>query len=754
MQEAMLESGSIEVDVVSGATVTSTAVKDAASQAYEEIVGQGDAQQVAMKPGVYMGYANGFWEEVPLPVAVTVSETAITKIELPRTPEDRLTHMETEVMLNSVREDLVPRIIESQSIACDATTGATSTSGAVQSAIRDALEKACEAAGSPKSSVRAFLEPPVIPNPGEPIEKTVDVLVVGLGAGGVCAMKSACETMRQLNPPANSQGRVSILGIDRAGRFGGRSGLTHEGCAVNPPRYQEIANGGEPFVDEKVFRDYYEKYLTTDGVTYGKPEMVDLFFKESGPTIDWLYDNGWTFGSMEELNPYSGGYQAFNVALTSYLDEGSFADRQLIQESYYRHMLDQVVSAGGEYWLNTEGYEFLVDENDRVVGVKARNLRTGQEYVIHAKAVIENTGGFLNCPELIDRFWPEEWRGERKCINTGQDTGELLKAALEIGAGTYNEQTPPAVLVASTDHWINNYEFSFTEGVGWNGRPEEYSLNGIPAGVGNAPQTLAVNKKGDRYYCEDDSKLLVTEFSDQYKSGNFHWRIVSQDMIDHLAQNGFDPALFLSYRDRGPIPECDAAVINEAMDYAVDEGMAFKADTVEELATMLDGVEADRLIESVKRYNELCEKGEDDDFGKDAHFLVPAKTGPFYGVQMWAWTYCAVAALDVDEQIRVLRDDHKTPIEGLYCVGSESLGVILNPNRTYEGFGFLQGWSWLSGRLAGSHAARYINDTYGLAQVGLIQNPDSSLNDPNASPFGDCESVFGVKGDTVAQIQW
>ena len=63
MQEAMAENATIDVDAVSGATVTSEAIKSASVQAYNEAIGAAeDASSAVMKPGTYTGYAKGYWQ--------------------------------------------------------------------------------------------------------------------------------------------------------------------------------------------------------------------------------------------------------------------------------------------------------------------------------------------------------------------------------------------------------------------------------------------------------------------------------------------------------------------------------------------------------------------------------------------------------------------------------------------------------------------------------------------------------------------
>lgn len=58
-----------------------------------------------------------------------------------------------------------------------------------------------------------------------------------------------------------------------------------------------------------------------------------------------------------------------------------------------------------------------------------------------------------------------------------------------------------------------------------------------------------------------------------------------------------------------------------------------KADTLEELATMI-GADPKVFIDEIKKYNSFCEKGVDEDFGKDKKFLIPIPLdkGPYYAV--------------------------------------------------------------------------------------------------------------------------
>ena len=42
----------------------------------------------------------------------------------------------------------------------------------------------------------------------------------------------------------------------------------------------------------------------------------------------------------------------------------------------------------------------------------------------------------------------------------------------------------------------------------------------------------------------------------------------------------------------------------------------------------------DRLQATIDRYNEMCEKGVDEDFGRDPETMAPIEKAPFYAVSL------------------------------------------------------------------------------------------------------------------------
>ena len=62
------------------------------------------------------------------------------------------------------------------------------------------------------------------------------------------------------------------------------------------------------------------------------------------------------------------------------------------------------------------------------------------------------------------------------------------------------------------------------------------------------------------------------------------------------------------------------------------------ADTLEDLVAQLDLTDEARqnMLDSIARYNELCAKGVDEDFGKTPSRMFPIETPPFYATQIGA----------------------------------------------------------------------------------------------------------------------
>ncbi len=119
------------------------------------------------------------------------------------------------------------------------------------------------------------------------------------------------------------------------------------------------------------------------------------------------------------------------------------------------------------------------------------------------------------------------------------------------------------------------------------------------------------------------------------------------------------PKSFFPTGEYGPLDDAVAAGVN-----------TWKADSIEELAKAA-GLPEKELAATVKRYNELVEKGYDEDYGVDPQYfgwngiIEP----PFYAIAYWPNVYTIGVGLVCDENNQVVSTEGRH-IPGLYAAGN------------------------------------------------------------------------------------
>lgn len=149
----------------------------------------------------------------------------------------------------------------------------------------------------------------------------------------------------------------------------------------------------------------------------------------------------------------------------------------------------------------------------------------------------------------------------------------------------------------------------------------------------------------------------------------------------------------------------------------VESGYLMEAATIPKLAEKI-GVPADRLVETVERFNGFAAAGKDEDFhrgetiydrgnGDAGHgpnpSLGPLDKGPFYAVALYPTPLGTSRGLRADVEARVLTADG-TPIPGLYVCGNDMQSAF---GGEYPGAGGQLGQAMTFGWIAARHAARY-----------------------------------------------
>jgi hypothetical protein len=126
-------------------------------------------------------------------------------------------------------------------------------------------------------------------------------------------------------------------------------------------------------------------------------------------------------------------------------------------------------------------------------------------------------------------------------------------------------------------------------------------------------------------------------------------------------------------------------------------------DTLEELADKM-GVDRKTFVATVKRYNELCARGRDDDYYKPKKYMLPIEKAPFYATSHFLSMDGAVGGLALNEEMQVMGNNG--PIDNLYAAGDTTGSRFIN--RGYERIEIVNDMSWAtaSGFLAGQNIGK------------------------------------------------
>jgi uncharacterized protein with FMN-binding domain len=143
--QAIVENNSTDVDVASGATMSSNGIMDAVNNALSggssgSDSAAGDASGESFEDGTHTGTAEG--HNGPLEVEVTVENGEITDVTV-------LEHSETEDLSDPAIEEVPAAIVENNSTDVDTVSGATVTSEAIMAAVENALGGGSDEAAAP-----------------------------------------------------------------------------------------------------------------------------------------------------------------------------------------------------------------------------------------------------------------------------------------------------------------------------------------------------------------------------------------------------------------------------------------------------------------------------------------------------------------------------------------------------------------------------------------------------------------------------
>ena len=700
LEAAVLEAQGAGIDAVAGATVTSSAAIAAVTEAVNAALGV-EAAELVIADGTYEASAWGFGRNKALNLTTVIDGGKIASIEVGENGD-------TDIILNTAIENLIPAIIENQSVRVDSITGATVSSGAIKTAVEDCLVQAIEAAGGDASAVTAFYTVPEKVTASETID--TDVLVIGMGGAGITTATRVVEAL--YNAYDGDTSKINVLSIDKAAKFGGTSVTTTSPMSINPSYFVE-QNNGENYVDAAELKADWMAYTEGDA----KEWAIDYMMESSGDAVNWLIGKGFVFGAPEQ------GLSAPYKVCVNY--GAQFAVPKSTVQTYFDAIMGEYTAMGGQYMLQVEATDLIAGEDGSITGAKAIGA-DGTDYTINAKYVVLATGGFAGNGEMEDKYLSNEYYnlaggGRWNMFGMTQNDGKMVQSAIDNGAATYNIGMPPVSHIGGAYMIMHEYPVVELEYVDiWTGYNATQSLNDIPMMLAVAPNSLAVNRQGVRF--QDETTLASYG---NWSAGAYFYTIWSNEQIKSIQDNGleFDTiGIFVTqggWPSHTPIPE-----VYDILETGIKMGYIYKADTIEELATEI-GVDPATLAKTVADYNAYCDMQENPVDGVvkntviydlsgnplEGDYNVFEKVegdGPYYAVKGSPWIYSTTGALDVNEQFQVLNTEGAT-IDGLYAVGTDCLGILFTEKREYVTYGGAdQGWAFTSGYLAGDGIAQMI----------------------------------------------
>ncbi len=558
-----------------------------------------------------------------------------------------------------------------------------------------------------------------------------DLVVVGSGAGSICAALVAKALGRScliLEKQAKVGGSTAISGgvlwtpfnslmaeagipdsYERARRYFD-SVVTYEGPGTSPARREAFLKAGPPMVE----------FLRVRGMQFFRPEGWSDYYDDrpggeprSRCLMAPLYDARALGPWAKRLarSPVGGGMPVHSHELPIlYLLKRTWKGKAMALRLGARMLRSRLsgadlVSNGAaiqgrllEIALR-EGIPIvpeakvsdLVVEADRVVGVRVE-LAEGPRVVRARDAVLLNAGGFSRSQALRERFGPAPTAAQWTAANPG-DTGELLEAAMRLGAAVDNLDA--FWWVPTTQHLDGSWPEGTTMPDGTLA-PWTHHLDL------SLPYSIVVDRTGERYLNESASYMEVGE------------RMHERHRILQDCQSSAIPSFVIFdglHRRRYPWGTALPGVTPKAW---LESGYMKKADTLGGLAAEC-GINAAGLAKTVERWNGFCRSGVDADFNRGgrcfdrAHGdptvrpnpnLGPISTPPFFAVPMVPSDVGTAGGLVTDAFARVLRGDGR-PIEGLYATGNTTASVM---GRTYPGAGASIAASFTFAWIAAYHA--------------------------------------------------
>lgn len=341
---------------------------------------------VEFKEGTYVGEAKGYRGEVK--VEVKTSKNKIEEVKV-------IKNTDTPIISESAAKKVPEQIVKYQSLRVDGVSGATGTSRALTSAVRNALKNS-------GADLKELNKKPVI-EAKKLVKETQNKDVVVIGAGGA-GLVAAIE--------AKNNGAKNVIVLEKMAFAGGNT-LISGGEYAAPNNWVQVKKG------LKDSNDAFYNDILKGGDNEGDPKLVRVLADNALSGAEWLKD--YINMTFEDRQMFFGGHSV---------------ERSLVpQGATGVEMISKLLAKAEELNIpvlyETPATELIVDK-ERVTGVKA--VSEDKEYTFLAKdGVILATGGFGSNLEMRVKY-NKDVDENILSTNTVGITGDGITMAEKIGA--------------------------------------------------------------------------------------------------------------------------------------------------------------------------------------------------------------------------------------------------------------------------------------------------------------------------------
>ncbi len=475
-------------------------------------------------------------------------------------------------------------------------------------------------------------------------DMVVDIVVIGFGGAGVAAAVTAYDL------------GANVLILEKApeDKAGGNTRIAAQGY-LNTSSPEKAA-----------------QYLEALCGPYTVPNaMIQTWATEMSLNNDWLAGLG---GDPQEHQHQPEGIEYPELPGSDCVHK--FHDGPTYGYSYTWKRFESLVRDRDiPIHFETPGRELVQDgDTKEIIGVRAE--RNGRSiYVKARKAVVLTCGGFENNQDMIRTYLP----GVPYCYPSGSpyNEGDGIAMALSVGADLWHMDNYAGPSMA-----LKVPEF-----------PATLSMQALHFSKTFAGAMIVVGPDGKRF---GDEKFK-TRHGKVPMNGT--WRPLQVPCPMYMI---FDEVmkmaapLYNKEPNRGWTPIIERYEWSDDNSAEVERGWIKSANSVADLAQAI-GLDANRLTETVERWNAQAIAGEDSDFGRKL-MLTPFETAPYYAVELSPSMINTQGGPRRNEKAQILRPDG-TPVPRLYSAGE--LGSIYS--FLYQGTGNI-GECLAFGRIAGRNA--------------------------------------------------